>query len=508
MLQRPEIEVRSTQFYLENGLIYFKDKSERPRLCLPSSLEHEVFAMAHDNHHHIGFHRCYQRIAETIYMHRLSRRLRLCIASCHACQQNQTKRHRPYGQLVPIAPPTIPFHTIAMDFVLALPTSIDGFDTLLTVTDKFTKRVLLIPGMATWGAREWALVLLENLQKTDWGVPRAIVSDRDAKFMSDLWSTIFMKLEVKMLTATAYHPQTDGQSERTNQSVEIALRYFCTENPQSSHDWVLALPSIQSTFNNSVNQATGHTPTEMMYGFRVREALDVATGQPVILDELDRSVIRQDAIDAVAFANAKAKIWYDNRHNTLRLNPGDSVLLQMHKGYNTAANKIKGVNLKMTERRIGPFKVISTIGTNAYKLEIPPHWRIHPVVSVTQLEPYIHDTWNRPAPSDPPPVEVDGDTEEWRSYEVEKLVADRVRNYGGKPIREYLIRWLGYGPQHGQWYGEDLLTDSPELVRQYWKDGHPGAPRAKKATRPSKVKSSPANETPRRGPSRPRKVRS
>ena len=111
-----------------------------------------------------------------------------------------------------------------------------------------------------------------------------------------------------------------------------------------------------------------------MYGFRVKKALDLnVAGISAALNKLDRLVIRQDAINAVAFANAKAKLWYDHRHNPLRLNPGDSVLLRLYHEYNTAANKVKGVNPKLTEKRIGPFKVIECIGTNAYRLEIPFH---------------------------------------------------------------------------------------------------------------------------------------
>ena len=132
-----------------------------------------------------------------------------------------------------------------------------------------------------------------------------------------------------------------------------------------------ALPLIQAIFNNSVNQATGYTPTKIMYGFRVKKALDLnVAGISAALNKLNRSVIRQDAINAVAFANVKAKLWYDYRYNFLRLNPGNSVLLRLYHKYNTAANKVKKVNPKLIEKKIGPFKIIKYIKTNAYRLKI------------------------------------------------------------------------------------------------------------------------------------------
>jgi transposase InsO family protein len=122
----------------------------------------------------------------------------------------------------------IPFRTLAMDFISALP---GDMDTALTVTCKASKRVTIIAGKSTWTAVNWAEALLERLLIADWGIPEGIISDRDPKFISEFWRTLFNKLGTKLLMSTAYHPQTDGQSERTNQTVEIALRFFLSENP-------------------------------------------------------------------------------------------------------------------------------------------------------------------------------------------------------------------------------------------------------------------------------------
>ena len=126
--------------------------------------------------------------------------------------------------MVAIALPALPFHTICIDFIVALPQSgPNSYNSILTVTDKFSKSKLLIPGREDFSAKDWASRLLDYLRLCNWGIPTATISDRDLKFGSELWRELFRLLEVDLLVSTAYHPQTDGLSERTNQTVEIAL---------------------------------------------------------------------------------------------------------------------------------------------------------------------------------------------------------------------------------------------------------------------------------------------
>jgi len=145
----------------------------------------------------------------------------------------------------------------------------------MSVTCKFSKRILLVPGRNTLSAPEWGHALLDRLDLADWGLPKAIISDRDRKFLSDMWTAMFQRLGAKLLYSTAYHPQTDGQSERTNQSVEIALRFLISTLKQPQL-WPETLPSLQRGFNNS--SSTGNpTPNEVAYGFTPRNLLSTDT---------------------------------------------------------------------------------------------------------------------------------------------------------------------------------------------------------------------------------------
>ena len=269
------------------------------------------------------------------------------------------------------------------------------------------------------------------------------------------------------MTSTAYHPQTDGLSERSNQTVEIALRYIITNYPDL--EWWKTLPSLQAQLNNSPNASTGLAPNEINYGFKVQEVLsllDATDKQPMTDNLADRRLEhRAEATEATAFAMAKAKMYYDTRHMPLLLRPGDKAYLRLHHGYELPGKPSR----KLSPQRCGPFTVKRRVGRLAYELELPPAWRVHPVISIAQLEPapVDKDPYERPRPTHPDSVEVEGDTEEWKSYEVEKVVKKRIRRYGNRPIAQYLIRWLGYGPEYDEWRSLSALGDCMELVEEF-----------------------------------------
>ena len=147
--------------------LYLVDSEDgRRRLCIPYNMVGEVFRIAHDEHEYAGFTRTYDRITASLCVYQLSRRLKQYIKYCQPCQKSQTRRYKPYNKLQPILTPGIPFHTVAMDFVLAMPVFNEGFDSVILITCKFSKRIGLIPGKSTYSAKDWAAVLLAYLLLT------------------------------------------------------------------------------------------------------------------------------------------------------------------------------------------------------------------------------------------------------------------------------------------------------------------------------------------------------
>jgi len=419
--------------------------------------------MAHGDTNHPGFSKLFDIISTSWFIRRLGKQLREYLLHCPQCQVYQTKRHRPYGALQPIESPSVPFHTISIDFVLALPLSAEGFDCVLSVTDKFSKRITLIPGKITFTATDWAKLLLDRLYLADWGVPKVILSDRDPKFLSDLWKAIFNELGVALLYSTAYHPQTDGQSERTNQTVEIALRYYLAalERPEL---WPSVLATIQSNLNNSIS-ATGKTPNEAVYGFTPDLPLDLLTSsRSPSAATLSPCQARVEVRDALNMAAMAMKQRYDKRHQQIYFAVGDFVQLRLHKGYDIPSN-----SRKLGQQYADPFRVLEKIGRLAYRLELPDHWRFHPVFSVAHLEPVPDpdkDPFKRPRPDQPPPVFVEGDTDTNKSWELEKVVDKRVTSTG---LIKYLVKWKDYSTHENRWISAKDMGNAQELVEEYEK---------------------------------------
>ena len=164
-------------------------------------------------------------------------------------------RHKPYGKLNPFQTPRTHYYTQTGDWITKLPPTLLGINMLLTLTCKASKKMLLVTGKETQIAAEQGAAMLNAWRLHDQNFPTQFISDRDPCFLLGVMKGMFDKLSTKMLTSTAYYPQTDRQSERTNQTVEIALRYFVTANP--GNEQIEALLHIQSTINNSCNASTG-----------------------------------------------------------------------------------------------------------------------------------------------------------------------------------------------------------------------------------------------------------
>ena len=234
----------------------------------------------------------------------------------------------------------------------------------------------------------------------DWGLPVAIISDRDSKFMSSFWRAIFQQLQTSLATSTAYYPQSNRQSERTNQTIEITLRFHLS---MGTDDWLTILPFLQASLNNSII-TTGFALNELAYGFRVRDTLGLLTD--LSLEDLDRLrlIKREEADNAIAFVNAISKKRYDSAYKAINLAPGSLAYLRLYYKYS-----IPGIHLKLSNQRVGPFKVVKKVGNLVYRLELPEIIRIHPVISIAQLEPaFDNDLYARTRPP-LPLVEEDND---------------------------------------------------------------------------------------------------
>jgi hypothetical protein len=241
------------------------------------------------------------------------------------------------------------------------------------------------------------------------------------------------------------------------------LRFFVNER---ADDWVKYLGEVEAIINNAPNVSTKRAPNEILYGFKLRDVFSMIKENMVPRDattantvNFDRDTARTDAVDAGKHASFHISRQYNKKHKDKEFGEGSLVFLRLGGGY-----KLRGIpKLKLGMQRVGPFRVLKKVGRLAYELELPPTWRIHPVISVAQLEPAPPvDAYSRTLPP-PPPVDVEGEEE----FEIELVLDCAMR---GRPRRKfYLVRWTGYGPEYDSWIPETELTHAADVIGEFEK---------------------------------------
>jgi hypothetical protein len=425
------------------------------------AIRQEVMKANHDDPYagHFGVTRTTELIKRKYYWPSQARDVREYVRECDVCQHVQTPRHRPYGELQSLPVPTVPWKDISMDMITGLPPSTDGVakptDAILVIVDRFTKMAKYFPVRKTLDASQLAQILVTRIVK-DFGTPQSIVSDRGSIFTSIFWSSLCYYMKTKRRLSTAYHPQTDGQTERQNQVLEHFLRSYVDYHQD---DWVDLLPIAEFAYNNSVHTSTGVTPFYALYGYHPEQTWDVEADVPggeapaahqraAKLKEVHTRLAKQ--LKAAVEYQAK---YYNKRHTPKEYKVGDWVLLASKNIAMPRPSK------KLDHRFLGPFQIEEPIGKQSYRLVLPKAYsRIHPVFHVSLLEPY-HCREGEAIPPPPPPIQQ-SDGEE---YEIEQVLDERTRR--GK--REYLVRWLGYPSWEDSWQPEENLANAQEILTEY-----------------------------------------
>jgi len=349
-----------------------------------------------------------------------------------------------------------------MDFITDLPSSISSLsgevsDSILVIIDRYTKMAIYIPTRKEMNAEELAAVFVKHVIRS-FGVPKGIVSDRGSVFTSRFWSGLCYHLGVKRRLSTAFHPQTDGQTERQNQTLEHYLRCYCNYR---QNDWVDKLALAEFTYNNSTHSTIGTTPFYALYGFHPQITVHphtAAADQPEVPGaELRAQRLREEREELDkrwAAAVAQQAKYYNQKHTPKTFKVGDRVMLLAKNLRQLRPNK------KLADRYLGPFEVETTVGSHgqAYKLKLPPTYKIHPVFHVSLLEEY-HER-HKDKPVEPASIDLDGD-EVW---EVEAILAHRDSKRPKR--REWLVRWKGFTPASDSWEPRESFVDG-QMLQEY-----------------------------------------
>ena len=272
-----------------------------------------------------------------------------------------------------------------MNFIVRLSFNRD-MNVLFTITCKFSKKNLLISNHDTWFAIDWVNVIIVTFMKHDWNISHAIVSNRNNKFMSNFWQVVFRKLKTIIFIFTIYHFQTNNQSKRINQFVEIALRFHVIAH--FDDEWIDVLSFIQVDNNNVVHVIIEYVSNELIYEFKINDTLNMLTNLSFENYSQLRQVKRKNVEIAMTFANTLSKTRYDAVHKTLEFKIDDKMYLRLHHDY-IISNLF---NHKLSKQRVKFFSVIEKIDNLAFRLQLSFVMKIHSVVSIAQLKSITRDT--------------------------------------------------------------------------------------------------------------------
>ncbi|WVZ84373.1 hypothetical protein U9M48_031411 [Paspalum notatum var. saurae] len=416
----------------EEGVLWFKN-----RLVVPKDMElrKKILDEAHTSMFtlHPDSNKMYQDLKQKFWWTRMKREIAKYVSECDVCQRVKADHLRPAGMLQPLAVPAWKWEDIHMDFIVGLPRTSKGYDSIWVIIDRFTKSAHFIP-----------IVSLH-------GVPLTITSDRGSLFVSRFWEQLQTALGTKLIRSSAYHPQTSGQVERVNQILEDILRACALTY---STKWDECLPLAEFAYNNSYQKSLEMAPFEALYGRRCRTPLNWSepgehvTFGPDLVTQAEEQV--KFIHDNLKRAQSRQKSYSDKRRRPLVFEKGDHVYLRVSPMKGVHRFGVKG---KLAPRYVGPFKITEQCGPVAYRLELPPHLAaVHDVFHVSQLKKCLR------LPEeviDTSQIQIQPDL----TYEEKpiKILDQKQRATRRRTINFYKVRWSNHFEEEATWEQEEFL---------------------------------------------------
>lgn len=423
-----------------------------------TALKQQIMHACHDSpaSGHPGSKRTLERVQRLFWWPAVAKDVDSYVRACDSCQRMKSSTQAPAGLLQPLPIPNRRWESISMDLVTGLPRTRRGHDAILVFVDRLTKMTHFAACKKAVSAYQCADLFLHHVFRLH-GVPESIVCDRDPRWLNDFWTHLCAAWEIKQKPSTAYHPQTDGQTERMNRLLEETLRHYVGNAPSS---WDTRLPCVEFAINDSVNVSVGNTPFRLNYGDNPRHPSmgtpPCKTPAAVAFTESIAQAV-SDAKLCLKRAQDRQKSTADKHRRDVSFAVGEKVLLSVR-------------NLRLTGKRkllpkwVGPFTITDVIGQTAVRLDLPANLPIHPVFHVSLVKHY------REGSIRPLPLPDVWDADDGPIWKVKTILDHKEVKTSSRstPEMHYLVQWDEFGPEHNSFEPESALPGCDELIEQYW----------------------------------------
>jgi hypothetical protein len=461
------------ELYSSDGLWF-----NQGALVIPddAQLRNEVLLECHSAPHagHLGRERTLKLLRRYFWWPSIASTVKRFVSSCDACQRNKSSNALPGGLLHPLSVPNNPWESVSMDFVVHLPVTPSGHTAIMVCVDRLTKMVRLAACHDSSTAEEVARLFLNKVVAAH-GMPVDLVTDRDSRFTSKFWIALCDMMGMHSSMSSAFHPQSDGNTERVNRVMEDMLRSVVASDQS---DWDTHLGLVEFAINNAYHESIKATPFLLNYGRhphtpissvikrdaekRVNSDKFAAKASPSAcqVPGVQTLVRRMEALlatskQALMAAQQRQKAYADTTRREAAFQVGEKVLLSTKH----LSLKMRGT-AKLLPKFVGPFPIVKKVNEVAFQLELPANMKAHNVFHVSLLKHYRDD----PNTGPPPPPEVLGEDLE---YSVERVLDHRDRRIGRRNVREYLVRWEGYGPEHNTWEPQSNMVNATPAIHDY-----------------------------------------
>ncbi len=428
------------------------------RIVVPPSFRVDLLKEAHDapTSGHRGVDKMYKALAEIYYWPSMYKDVHTYVTTCASCASNKPLNTSPAGLAQPISPPELPWVSVGIDLVGPMPMSRNGNNFLVTFTDYLSRAIRTIPircdDVEQFPASSLAECYFRHVFRYH-GLPSAVHTDRGSVFTSEFWTTLMQLCGTSVRTSTAFHPQTQGLTERANRTILSSLKHYLNSLYETWDEHVIA---VEFAYNTSTHSTTGITPFEALYGFNPRSPLT-----------LDAHTFLTPSPSSHYLEAIRSRVEAARDH-LLRTQLAQAEALNKHRSSHAYAEgqqvwlSTQNLDLpyptKFKPAYLGPFLITKMHPhANAGTLELPKSLsRHHPTFNVSLFKPYKprDPTLGPSAHTQPIPIYADATGD---YYTIERIVAEKRR--GTEPI--YTIKWAGYNDSYNTTCTHSFLAGEP-----------------------------------------------